>query len=368
MRRLLAVGSVACVVSVLGGLGCAARRPTPPPGAPPPGAPRPAMAALEMEDDDVYVRVVDVGPGLCAIVRAPDNHFMVFDAGHWNGQHCISAVRELVTEDTIDLMVISHSDADHLGDGARILTEKRVRQTILAGEVRTTGSWTSLVDALAEEVKQGGSVHNLQSVPLVPGTTMPLGEAVITLVAGWPVWTDPGPTESERRNAISIVVRLDYRGRSVLFTGDTVGRRLTDLDDACKDAEKVMVDRHTAGEVSLKSDVLIASHHGGNNGSARCFIQAIDPQFVIFSAGHDHQHPTHSAASRFLAHGLALDRLFRTDFGDDESGTFEWKQDSIGGCSDPAGDDDVEIALRATGTVDVDYLRTPAGCDSRIGT
>jgi beta-lactamase superfamily II metal-dependent hydrolase len=326
------------------------------------------MAALTLEDDDVYVRVVDVGPGLCAVIRAPDDHFMVFDAGHWNGQHCINAVRELVTGDSIDLMVISHSDADHLGDAARILGEKRVRQTILAGEVRDTASWRSLVDALAEEVKEGGSVHNLQSVPLVPGTTLPLGEAIITLVAGWPVWTDPGPTESERRNAISVVVRLDYRSRSVLFTGDTVGRRLADLDDACKDAEKVMVDRHNAGQVSLKSDVLIASHHGGNNGSAKCFIQAIDPQFVIFSAGHDHQHPTHAAATRFLTHGLSASRLFRTDFGDDEAGAFEWKVNSVTGCSDPAGDDDVEIALRAAGTVEVDYLRTASGCDSRAVT
>jgi competence protein ComEC len=137
-------------------------------------------------------------------------------------------------------------------------------------------------------------------VPLVPGTTIPLGEATVTLNAGWPVWTDPGPTDSERRNAISVVVRLEYRGRSVLFTGDTVGGRLTDFDDACKDAEKVMVDRHNAGQVSLKADVLIASHHGGNNGSATCFIQAIDPQFVVFSSGHDHQHPTHNAANRFL--------------------------------------------------------------------
>ena len=368
MRRLLAVGSVACVASVLGGLGCAARQPTPPVVAPPPGAPRPAMAALVMDDDDVYVRVVDVGPGLCVVVRAPGDHFMVYDAGHWNGRHCINAVRELVTGDTIDLMVISHSDADHLGDGARILNEKRVMQTILAGEVRDTGSWNNLVDALADEVKDGGSVFNLQSVALVPGTTLPLGEAVVTLIAGWPRWTDPGPTDSERRNAISIVLRLEYRGRSVLFTGDTVGRRLTDDDDACKDAEKIMGDRHNAGQVSLKSDVLIAAHHGANNGNATCFIEAIDPQFVIFSAGHDHQHPTHNAATRFLNHGLAANRLFRTDFGDEEPGTFEWKVNSVSGCSDPAGDDDVEIALRAAGTVEVDYLRTPSGCDSRIGT
>lgn len=375
MLRRWVVSLLAAALSVLPLFGCAPRS-VPPTAAPPTPRPEPplAMAALEVDPEDVYIRIVDVGAGLCAIIRIPRGRFMVYDAGHWNGRQCINAVRELVTTDTIDLMVISHSDGDHLGDGARILAEKRVKQVILAGEPRPTDAWNDLVNALAEEVKEGGSVYNLQSVALVPGTTLPLGEAVVTLIAGWPVWTDPGPTASERRNAISVVVRLEYRGRSVLFTGDTVGRRLGDVDDACKDAEKVMVDRHNSGEVSITSDVLIASHHGATNGSATCFIKAIDPQFVIFPAGHDHNHPTFGAATRFLTHGLTPDRLFRTDFGDDETepaadeGRSEWKVNSVSGCRDPAGDDDVEIALRAAGSVEVDYLRTPAGCDSRIGT
>ena len=226
-----------------------------------------------------------------------------------------------------------------------------------------------MIAALATEVTQGGSVHNLQSVALTPGRTIPLGEATVTLVAGWGEWTGSGPTTSERRNAISVVVRLDYRGRSVLFTGDTVGRRLTDPDDACKDAEKVMVDNHAAGTVSLKADVLVAPHHGANNGSSDCFLEAVAPQFVIFSSGDDHQHPTLAAATRVLDRGVLLNRIFRTDFGDDEQpGPFEWKNGSVPGCSDPAGDDDVEIALRSAGIADVDYLRTPSGCDSRIGT
>ncbi len=200
-------------------------------------ATRPAMAALDVEPDDVNIRIVDVGPGLRAVITVPGGASMVYDAGHWNGEHCLKAVRELITGDAIDLLVISHSDADHLGDGARIFNEKRVRHTILAGEPRTTAS-------------------------------VPLGEAVVTLVAGWPRWDGPGPTPSERLNAISIVVHLEYRGRSILFTGNTVGRRLDDDDDACKDAEQVMVERHGAGQVLLKSDVLIASHHGANNDSA----------------------------------------------------------------------------------------------------
>jgi beta-lactamase superfamily II metal-dependent hydrolase len=292
-------GRRAAALIVAVGLASCAPRSQPPAAAPTP--PGPFIAeALDVDPEDVYIRVVDVGPGLCVIIRAPGDHFMVYDAGHWVGQHCVAAVRELVTTDAIDLLVISHSDGDHLGDAADILAENAVSLTLLAGEPRETTAWKDLVAALATEVTQGGSVHNLQSVPLVPGRTIPLGEAVVTLVAGWKEWTAAGLTASERRNAISVVVRLDYRGRSVLFTGDTVGRRLNDPDSACKDAEKIMVDNHVAGTVSLKADVLIASHHGANNGSSDCFIQAIAPQFVVFSSGHDHEHPTLGAATRFL--------------------------------------------------------------------
>jgi hypothetical protein len=69
--------------------GCAAR--TAPPAA------APVFAALDAGTEDVYIRIVDVGPGLCVVIRIPGGHSMVYDAGHWVGQHCIKAVRELIT-------------------------------------------------------------------------------------------------------------------------------------------------------------------------------------------------------------------------------------------------------------------------------
>ena len=59
---------------------------------------------------DVVVRVVASMPG---------PHFMVYDAGDWRGpgsRACLEAVTDMIPEgSTIDLMVLSHSDADHLG-------------------------------------------------------------------------------------------------------------------------------------------------------------------------------------------------------------------------------------------------------------
>lgn len=220
-----------------------------------------------------------------------------------------------------------------------------------------TATWRRFNDAVAEEVKFGASVRDFSSYPLEPGWKLTFGKATITFIAGWNDWPHPGPTASERRNAVSIVAKLEYMGRSVLLTGDTVGRRKEDPDDACKDAEKWMVDnqRHL-----LKSDIIIAPHHGGNNGSAKCFIEAVDPSHVIFSAGHAHEHPTKAAAERYMSHGIPRSQVFRTDRGDNEGG-FEWPE--LGEtCKDRAGDDDVDIVLARNGTFAVAHRVSASGC------
>jgi competence protein ComEC len=200
--------------------------------------------------------------------------------------------------------------------------------------------------------------------------TLRLGAATVSFLAGWPEWWfygDPEapPNMSERRNAVSIVVRVDFGDHSVLLTGDTIGRRGRAEEDqsACRDSEAWMVERHREGNFSLDADILIGQHHGGDNSSSRCFISAVTPRFVIFPAGHaDHEHPRATTAQRFLSAGLGLTpaHIFRTDLGDDE-GAPEWDVGRERGCRDAAGDDDVEVILSDTpGSQPVVRYREPA--------
>ena len=80
------------------------------------------LALASPSSAQLTVRVVDVGPGLCTVTEASGAdgpHYMVYDAGHWLGQRCLGAVREIVGAAAIDLLIISHPDSDHLGDAAR---------------------------------------------------------------------------------------------------------------------------------------------------------------------------------------------------------------------------------------------------------
>jgi competence protein ComEC len=291
---------------------------------------------------------------------------MVYDTGHWQQGHlCVDAAEEIIGSDPVDLLIIRHSDGDHVADGDDILNRFRVRQILRTGFRRedTTG-WKNLNNAVGDEAKLDATVINLQTTTLVPGTKLTIGSASLTLVFGLGQWTATTLGQSERRNAISIVVRLEYQGRSVLFTGDTVGRRIGAPSSACDDAEKMMVTRHNAtgsDHVALASDVVIAPHHGADNASSSCFIAAVNPSFVIFPAGHAFQHPRKDAAQRYLDHGVAESNMFRTDRGDDE-GPEEWSTGRISGCQDRKGDDDVEIVLAQDGSVAVEYRQPQSGC------
>ena len=131
------------------------------------------------------------------------------------------------------------------------------------------------------------------------------------------------------------MIRLVFAGRSILFTGDAVGRHIGDPADALLGSERVMVEN--AAVIAIDSDVLIAPHHGVDNGSSAAFIHAVSPTWVIFPSGHAHSHPRATTAARYLAHGVALDRIFRTDLGDDE-GDSEWDHGRVAGQRDAVGD------------------------------
>lgn len=313
---------------------------------------------------EAYVRVVDVGAGLCVIAHTPDGYDLLYDAG-FRGGYCAEAVEEIVGDNHIELIILSHSDADHIGEVDEILAANSADTIIHTGSRRDTIAYREAMDAIGRAAASGSTVINLANAPDADadgikdeiGSVYELGEARVEILAGWHEWdldlSDAGrsPNESERRNAISIVVRYSYRGQSVLLTGDTIGRRIEDDALACRDAERWMT---RAGAPSLQSDVLLAPHHGANNGGSACFLAAVDPAYVIFSAGHDHMHPRQQTAERARAQGVPWNRMFRTDRGDDERDPArnqphqrEWGRGRVAGNVDPPGDNNIEICLGA---------------------
>jgi hypothetical protein len=217
--------------------------------------------AFDAGPNDVSVRIIDVGQGHCAVARMPGEKYLIYDAGVGNGDRVFQAISETVRETpqtVVELFVISHTDKDHLAAVPQIMAGLNVRSVLRPDQQPGNQSdiWKNAIEA----------IESTDCEKLAPGSEFPIGstrqfgEVVVTMVSGYSIPpADWGLTDAgEIRNAGSIVIRLEYKGKSILFCGDSVGRHRDDSGDACIAAENAMVEN--AGRVTIKSDVIIAPH------------------------------------------------------------------------------------------------------------
>ena len=344
---------------------------------------------------------------------------MVYDAGvawHLNLDNlCAQRIdAQMPPGAAIDLMILSHSDKDHISSAAELLRLRTVKQIVRTGHARNTEAWCEM-DYLVK-TKLGGAKQlpmadyrnrlkacdessnpiwvwrdepwpvaravdfNLQYFPISPGNDrFTIGQSpnapTLTLLFGLhktpDTWDDDfphGSLESRQRNAISIVAKLVHFGHSVLFTGDAVGLRhgtgtsVEDLGERCIATERALLQFDDVGDVSLDSDILIAPHHGSPNGSCLEFIRRVSPGQVVFPAGHKYSHPALSTASRYQAAGVDPCDMLRTDRGDDE-GRREWSGPArVDREPDHHSDDDILITLTRSGAA-AEYRQKIGGVD-----
>lgn len=337
-----------------------------------------SAAPTAAQSTDAVIRVVDIGAGLCVVATAPGGA-MLYDAGR-GGTLCRDAVRAMVPGRRLDLVVLSHSDSDHVRELPAILGENTAAVIIHPGDPRGP-TLDPVRQAIRAQGRNGAQIFNLTEIdnpppsgprptPVRPGDSFGVGAARATFVAGWSNGNQTrGPGEAEldggpMHNALSIVIRFEYGGHTVLLTGDTVGRMIGNSDTTCAYSERIMAGR--SATVPIDSDVLVGQHHGADNSTSTCFVRAVSPEFVVFSAGHHFRHPTQRAVNRLtdshLAQPVNVANIFRTDRGDNEGGN-EMTAGS-GRCRDTTGDDDVEIRLprSSSARVTVAYRGASRGC------
>ncbi len=217
---------------------------------------------------------LDVGEGHATLIRAPGGVEALVDAGpDWAAGRVLRALRALGVDD-LDLLVLTHPDRDHAGAAPRILREHPV------GAVLTSPHYPEDDPAL--------TLARLMGVPhLVAayGDRVRLGS--LTLEVWHPrAQTPPGD------NARSLVVRALWRGRAVLVLGD-LPRRFED------------------GLPALPADVLVASHHGAENGTGQAVLEKARPKVVLIGVGKNpFGHPGPKTLVRIRAQGA---RVHRTD-------------------------------------------------------
>lgn len=326
-------------------------------------------------DGRLEVYAIDVGQGSCNVIKLPDGRLILYDAGHFmgNGNTSYSQIAQVIGPNSeIELMVLSHTDADHMGAAGHLLSRHPVKTLVHTGYEKSkisrevpTATYDRFTNALAtlQYPIKNINLYERDST-ITPGTTLKFGDVTVTFLCGFgkpPMEWDLSD-RSKKLNSVSIVMKVEYAGKSILFTGDAVGK--TEQSDDPIATELYLLQN---SRVLLDSDVLFAPHHGADNASSTAFIEAVSPSHVIFSAGHEknYAHPRRLTAERYL-NFLPQERILRTDRGDDAREELEedkeWDYDRIPDCDDTHDDDDILITISKSGLYTVAYINPINDC------
>ena len=216
----------------------------------------------------VEVMQLDVGQGLAILLRTRE-HTLLYDAGPRFGEFDIGervvlpAIRRAGISH-LDLMVLSHADADHAG-GAPAIQQALPVTRVLGGDV-------------------GRMPLELSVESCRNGETWTWDEVKFTT---W-IWE-----QAAEGNQASCVLAVQANGERLLLTGD--------IDVP---AERAML----AQGFDLRADWLQSPHHGSRSSSSQLFLRAVAPRGVLISRGRNnafgHPHPLVMSRYRFLGYEI----------------------------------------------------------------
>ena len=237
----------------------------------------------------VEAHFVDVGQGEFTLFDGPEANVVV-DTADWQDENVMPYLRERGIEE-VDLVVATHPDADHIGQFDDVMENVDVTEVWMSGTPHTTQTYEDAVDAVIES--DAGYYEPRAGENFTVG-----GMRIEALHPGEGELTGDGQKDS-------VSMRVTYGETSFMMTGD-----------AEKGAEREMVENAEDGEIELDSDVYQMGHHGSKTSSSRVFLEAVDPEVAVYSAGEDNSfgHPNDEVLARHAEMGIEV-------YGTDEHGT-----------------------------------------------
>jgi competence protein ComEC len=219
---------------------------------------------------ELWFTLLDVGQGLACVIET-ERHLMVYDTGPASSMGFNAAESALIPYlrsrgyANIDRLLLSNGDIDHAG-GYGALKQAFGIDDILAGEPEGT---------LQARICQAGESWRWDGVRF----------SILHPVAG------------ERfidSNDRSCVLQVSVGDRRILLPGDIEAR-----------GESSLLQRH-AGE--LRSEIVVAPHHGSATSSSQSFVKAVAPDWVLISSGYRNSYgfPKDEVVQRWRNQGAVI--------------------------------------------------------------
>lgn len=237
---------------------------------------------LQAYQETTEVIFLSVGEGDAILISQGSNQILI-DGGR-SGKDLLARVGRHIPfwDRTVEVIIATHPDADHIGGFAALLAAYDVRTFLYTGAESDTETSVLLKQSLATQQTQILKTFRGGNIRLPSG-----GELVIE----YPL--TPLPTEMKETNSGSIVSRFTFGATQMLFTGDLPSE------------ETVLPDIRPV-------DILKVAHHGSKYSTSAGFLDLVQPKEAIISVGkNSYGHPSPDVLSRLAERGIALRRTDR---------------------------------------------------------
>ncbi|HID29892.1 MAG TPA: DNA internalization-related competence protein ComEC/Rec2, partial [Desulfobacterales bacterium] len=247
---------------------------------------------------ELRMTVVDVGQGSSALMELPGGTCILADGGgFYDNRFDVGAWvvgpflwRKKIA--TVDILVLSHPDPDHLNGLLFIARHFNVREVWMNQEHADSAVYRDFLQNLSEKNIRVVGLKDLVRPRMIDGVRFEVLYPPVDFL-------ERKEEDCWRtRNNNSLVLRVSFQDVSFLVPGDIEAV-----------AEKELT---SLASTALKSNVLLVPHHGSHGSSTPVFLKRVSPDIAVISAGWMNLFgfPHRKTLERYQAQGC---QIFRTD-------------------------------------------------------
>lgn len=228
------------------------------------------------------IHMIDVGQGDSILVQTPTNKNILIDGGDEDSENIIISYLRQKRIKTIDIIIATHPDSDHIGSLDNIIKKFNVNSIYMPEQSTDSEAYQNLINSCTDK--------NLSIQHLYKNDVLNIDNNINIYVLS------PSYIQEES-NLNSIVFKLTFNDNSFLFMGD-----------AEEENEKEILHSFKLNNINF----IKIGHHGSNSSSSLEFIKKISPDIAAISCGYKNQygHPHREVINNLKQNHVSI---YRTD-------------------------------------------------------
>ncbi|MFQ5010347.1 MBL fold protein [Clostridioides difficile] len=195
--------------------------------------------------------ILSTGKSDCILVEIGNKVIMIDTGEDKNGKQIVDRLKEKGIN-TLDYLILTHLDKDHIGGVDSVLSSVKVKNIIQANYKKDSKQYDEYIDSLKKA--------DIEPVLLKDNMNIVINSAEINIHPA-------SKSKYESSNDYSIITNISYGAYKFLFAGDAEEERLSEF-----------INGNT-----LKYDFVKMPHHGRYDKLTEAFLESISPQYAVIT-------------------------------------------------------------------------------------